>query len=197
MGISRTDESLLEVPLVREVLAAGAPRDRLTYKNLRTLADVSPAIEEVVGYTRYRIEGPVDSVTVEATITVVDRGGIALDLPLRTETNPVLRGTKHQVASDQELLVGRGRSDGRTIVIVPEIKDGVTTGITLLHVRFADHLSVASARGVLAGYRRRLAALRDAVTETEPTFRDDLLAEVPVVELLTSPVSLLADRWRS
>ena len=50
---------------------------------------------------------------------------------------------------------------------------------------------------MLAGYRRRLAALRDAVTETEPTFRDDLLAEVPVADLLTLPVSLLADRWRS
>ncbi|HEX4901382.1 MAG TPA: SIS domain-containing protein [Acidimicrobiales bacterium] len=199
VGISRTDESLLEVPLVREVLAAGAPRDRLTYKNLRTLADVSPAVEEVVGYTRYRIEGTVDAASAggEATITVVDRGGISLDLPLRTEHNPVLRGTKHQVAADQELLIGRGRSDGRTIVIVPEVKDGATTGITLLHVRFAEHLSVASARGVLAGYRRRLAALRDAVTETEPTFRDDLLAEVLVADLLTLPVSVLADRWRT
>lgn len=198
VGISRTDESLLEVPLVQEVLAAGAARDRLTYKNLRTLADVSPAVEEVVGFTRYRIEGTVDEGTgAGATITVVDRGGIARDLPLRTEQNPVLRGTKHQVATDQELLVGRGRSDGRTIVIVPEVKDGVATGITLLHVRFAEHLSAASARGVLSGYRRRLAALRDAVTETEPTFRDDLLAEVPVVDLLTLPVSVLADRWRS
>jgi len=198
VGISRTDESLLEVPLVREVIEAGAPRDRLTYKNLRTLADVSPAVAEVVGYTRYRIEGTVDASSGSgATITVVDRGGIARDLPLRTEQNPALRGTKHQVASDQELLVGRGRSDGRTIVIVPEVKDGVTTGITLLHVRFVDRLSAASARGVLAGYRRRLAALRDAVTETEPTFRDDLLAEVPVVDLLTLPVSVLADRWRT
>jgi glucosamine--fructose-6-phosphate aminotransferase (isomerizing) len=199
VGISRTDESLLEVALVQAVLAAGAPRDRLTYKNLRTLADVSPAVEEVVGYTRYRIEGTVDPTSVggDATITVVDRGGISLDLPLRTAANPVLRGTKHQVAADQELLIGRGRSDGRTIVIVPEVKDGATTGITLLHVRFVEHLSAASARGVLAGYRRRLAALRDAVTETEPTFRDDLLAEVPAVDLLTLPVSLLADRWRS
>jgi glutamine---fructose-6-phosphate transaminase (isomerizing) len=199
VGISRTDESLLEVALVQAVLSAGAPRDRLTYKNLRTLADVSPAVEEVVGYTRYRIEGTVDarSGSGGATITVVDRGGIARDLPLRTEQNPVLRGTKHQVAADQEVLVGRGRSDDRTIVIVPEVKDGVATGITLLHVHFAERLSVASARGVLAGYRRRLAALRDAVTETEPTFRDDLLAEVPVVDLLTLPVSLLADRWRS
>ena len=194
VGISRTDESLLDVALVAAVLEAGAPRDRLTYATLRTLADVSPAIDSVVGYTRYRIEGHVER---GATITVVDRAGIALDLPLRTESNPVLRGTKHQVASDQLVLVGKGRSDGRTIVIVPEVKDGATTGITLLHVRFVDRLSPAAARGVLSGYRRRLAALHDAVTETEPTFRDDLLGEIPIVDLLTQPVSVLADRWRS
>ncbi len=196
VGISRTDESLLDVPLVRAVLDAGAPRDRLTYTNLRALADVSPAVEEVVGFTRYRITGPVDQEG-GATITVVDRGGVALGLPLRTEANPVLRGTKHQVAEQQELVVGKGRSDGRTIVIVPEVKDGDTTGITLLHVRFADRIGVATARGVLAGYRRRLAALRDAVTETEPTFRDDLLGQVSVEDLLTLPVTVLADRWRT
>ena len=49
---------------------------------------------------------------------------------------------------------------------------------------------------VLQGYRNRYAALEDAVTETEPTFRDDLLADVPVVDLLTEPVNDLADRWR-
>jgi glutamine---fructose-6-phosphate transaminase (isomerizing) len=197
VGISRTDESLLEVALVKAVLEAGAPRDRLTYATLRTLADVSPAVEAVVGYTRYRIEGSVGGPADDATITVTDRAGIALDLPLRTEANPVLRGTKHQVAVDQMVLVGKGRSDGRTIVIVPEVKDGQTIGITLLHVAFVERLSAASARSVLSGYRGRLTALRDAVTETEPTFRDDLLAEVPVEELLTLPVSVLADRWRS
>lgn len=196
VGISRTDESLLEVALVRAVLDAGASRDRLTYATLRTLADVSPAIDAVVGHTRYRIEGDVDTDGM-ATITVVDRSGIALDLPLRTEANPVLRGTKHQVASEQMVLVGRGRSDGRSIVIVPEVKDNVTTGITLLHVRFVESMTASTARGVLAGYRRRLAALRDAVTETEPSFRDDLLAEIPVGDLLTQPVSTLADRWRT
>lgn len=196
VGISRTDESLLEVALVRSVLDAGASRDRLTYATLRTLADVSPAIESVVGHTRYRIEGNVEG-DGGATITVVDRSGIALDLPLRTEANPVLRGTKHQVAAEQLVLVGRGRSDGRSIVIVPEVKDNDTTGITLLHVQFVDALPASTARGVLAGYRRRLAAIRDAVTETEPSFRDDLLAEIPVVDLLTLPVSMLADRWRT
>ena len=64
-------------------------------------------------------------------------------------------------------------------MIVPEVKDGEATGITLLHVRFADRLPAATARGVLQGYRNRYAVLRDAVLETEPTFREDLLAEHP------------------
>ena len=196
VGISRTDETLLEVPLVREVVATGAPRDQLTYRTLRTLADLGPAVAEVVGYTRYRIEGRVGPEGT-ATATVVDRGGIARDLPSRTDRSPELRGTKHRVASEREVLVARGRRDGRTIVIVPEVKDGEATGLTLLHVRFADRLPVATARGVLQGYRNRYAALRDAVTETEPTFREDLLADIPVDVLLTEPINQLADRWRT
>ena len=50
---------------------------------------------------------------------------------------------------------------------------------------------------MLSGYRGRFAALKDAVTETEPIFREDLLGAVPVVDLLTEPVYVLADRWRS
>ena len=50
---------------------------------------------------------------------------------------------------------------------------------------------------MLQGYRNRYAALKDAVTETEPSFREDLLGEIPVVDLLTEPVHDLADRWRT
>jgi glucosamine--fructose-6-phosphate aminotransferase (isomerizing) len=196
VGISRSDETLLEVPLVREVVATGAPRDHLTYRTLRTLADISPSVAEVVGYTRYAIDGrPGEDGA--ATIAVVDRGGIARDLPSRTERSPELRGTKRRVATEREVLVARGRRDGRTLVIVPEVKDGQATGITLLHVRFADRLPVSTARGVLQGYRNRYAVLRDAVQETEPTFREDLLAGIPVDVLLTEPINQLADRWRA
>jgi glutamine---fructose-6-phosphate transaminase (isomerizing) len=199
VGISRSDETLLEVPLVRAVLDAGAPRDWLTYRTLRTLADISPAITAVVGFTRYRIEGRAGAEEAEgsATITVVDRGGIARDIASRTDRWPELRGTKRRVAHEREVLVGRGRGDSRPIVIVPEVKDGGATGITLLHVRFADRLPAPTVRGVLQGYRNRYAVLRDAVLETEPTFREDLLSEVPVDVLLTEPISQLADRWRA
>jgi glucosamine--fructose-6-phosphate aminotransferase (isomerizing) len=195
VGISRSDEGVVQVPLVAAALAAGAARDRLTYRALRTLAELDPAVAEVTGFTRYRVEG--DVAQHEATIVVVDRGGISRDLPLRTEANPSLRGTKHRVATEREVTVAVGRSDGRQVVLVPEVKGNQCTGITLLHVRFHEHLAPAVMRAVLEGYRGRYAALRDAVTETEPTLREDLLADLPVVDLLTAPVLVLAGRWKS
>ena len=195
VGISRSDETLLQPALVQAVLAAGTPRDRLTYKTLRTLADLDPAVAEVTGWIRYELDGdPGDG---EVPVVVVDRGGLALDIPSRIERAGVLRGTKRTVALERQVFVTRGREDGRTVVIVPETKDDRATGITLLHVRFNDHLSEGAARGALQGYRNRWAALRDAVLETEATFREDLLTTVPTVELLVAPLADLADHWRT
>jgi glucosamine--fructose-6-phosphate aminotransferase (isomerizing) len=194
VGISRSDETLLAVPLVQAVLAAGAPRDRLGYRTLRKLGALDPAVESVTGYTRYRIDG--DPLGDQGMIAVVDRGGIGRDLESRTERNPRLRGAKRRVAVERDVMAARGRADGRTLVFVPEVKGSDTTGITLLHVRFVERLPAAAARGVLEGYGR-YGALVDAVTETEPTFRDDLLASIDVVDLLTESIQRLADRWRS
>jgi len=197
VGISRSDETLLEVPLARAVLDAGAPRDRLSYASLRTLADLDPAVMEVMGHTRYRIEGLGEEESGTPTAVVVDRGGISLGIPSRTDKSPVLRGTKHQVAIEKRVFVARGRADGRAVVIVPELKDNITTGLTLLQVKFADSLTSAGARGVLQGYRNRFSALRNAVIETEQTFREDLLEHQDVSDLLTLPINDLADRWRT
>ncbi|HLM17900.1 MAG TPA: glucosamine-6-phosphate synthase, partial [Acidimicrobiia bacterium] len=191
--ISRSDEELLQVALAREVLAAGAARDALSYRALRTLVALDPAVEQVIGFTRYRIEG--DLAGDDATIHVVDRGGISVNLRSRTDDHPQLLGSKHRVATTREVWVVRGQRDGRTVVIVPEVKDNVTIGLTLLHARFVDHVSADVARTVLQGYQGRYGALRDAVTETMPTFDDSRLATFHLVDLLTVPVYDLADRW--
>ncbi len=194
VGISRSDETLLQVPLVQQVLATGVARDNLSYRTLRTLVALDTAVEGVTGWTRYRIEG--DAAGPDARIHIVDRGGIARDLISRTTTNPVLRGTKHRVATDRDVFVFRGRADGRTLIAVPEIKGNQTTGLALLHVRFVDRLPAETARRVLEGYRDRYQGLADQVTEVEEVMRDDVLATIPVDELLTQNVGILADRWR-
>jgi glucosamine--fructose-6-phosphate aminotransferase (isomerizing) len=196
VGISRNDEGVLDRPLVQALLTAGASRDRVTYRSLKILADLDPAVESVVGYTRYSVEGD-PAVEAGATIAVVDRGGLSRDVPSRVDVNSQLVGTKRRVAMEREVLVVRGRSDGRTVILVPEVKAGACTGITLLHVRFHDRLPVPVVRSVLQGYDRRYDRLVDWVSETERTFRDDLLADIPVAELLINPISEVADHWRS
>jgi len=195
VGISRSDEGVLDRALVQAVLGAGTGRDVLSYRTLKVLADLDPAVESVVGYTRYRIEG--DPEGRDATIAVVDRGGLSRELTSRVERNPALVGTKRRVAVQREVLVARGRGDGRTVVMIPEVKAGSTVGLMLLHVRFHDLLPAAVARTVLQGYDQRYDRLVDWVSETEGEFRDELLASVPVVDLLVLPISDVADRWRS
>ena len=195
VGISRADETLLDSMLVAAALEAGAPRDRLSYAALRTLAALDPAVAEVTGWSRYRIEGQVASASSpEITIWLTDRGGTALGIESRTVTNPQLRGSKHRAAYEREVTVARG-SDGRTVLHIPETKDGTTTGLTLLHCSFVERLRAPAMRAVLMGYRGRYGALADAVTETLPWFRDDLLSTLDVFDLLTRPVYVLAEHW--
>lgn len=59
---------------MKAVLVAGAARERLPYGVLKVLADLDPAVSQVVGFTRYRIEGdpasqipPLQSSTAEAS----------------------------------------------------------------------------------------------------------------------------------
>ena len=161
---------------------------------LRAPASPDPAVVEVLGSPRYRIDG--DASTPDATVHVIDSRGIAKTMRSRTGENPVLRGTKHLVANERLLMVAKGRSDDRTVVILPEVHNNRTIGLTLLHVRFHEHLDAQALRSVLGGYRNRYQALADAVTETEPTFDEELLAAMPVVDLLCDPIYSLADRWR-
>ncbi len=192
VGISRSDESLMTEALVRELLATGAPRDAVGYADLRALAALGPLVRAVHGYSRYVI----DEERGVQTIRQVASGGSATGLRSRTLQDPELRGTKHLVARERRILVATGRSDGRTVLFVPEVRNGRTTGITLLHVDLVELASGGDARCALEAYRNRYAALRDVVRETEPVFDDSLLATIPVLELLTAPVHELADSWR-
>jgi glucosamine--fructose-6-phosphate aminotransferase (isomerizing) len=187
VGISRSDEGVLDSVLVQAALTAGAGRDVLSYRSLKVLADLDPAVVEVTGFIRYRVEG--------GHIEVIDRGGIALDLQSRVERSNVLVGTKRRVADEREVLVAKGRSDQRTVVLIPEVKGGECTGITLLHLRFRDRVEAGVMRSVLQGYDRRYDRLVDWVTETEGSFDDARLGEVPVADLLIRPISEMADLW--
>ena len=193
VGISRSDEEIIQLPLVRELLQAGTPRDRVSYRNLRCLEALNNGVEDVTGYIRYSIDGDPD----DAQLHIVDRGGIAADFVSRVERDSKLRGSKHLVSSEQDVMITKGRNDARMIILVPEVKDKQTVGLTLLHVRLKKYVDEFIAKQILEGYQNRFVKLYDFVTETEPTFRSDLLSTIPLEDLLISPIADLAELWRS
>ncbi len=190
VGISRGDEALFNVPLVRAVLDTGTARENLAYKDMKTLQALDTAVEEVVGFTRYAIDGATNG----ARIRVVTQGGLSKGIPSRTSANATLRGTKNTVAMERVILVAVGRSDGRPIILVPLTSKDVAVGIALLHVRFREKLDPGTLRSVLTGYRNRYQLIRDAVAETNSEFKEEDLANIDVLSLLTQPVVILADQ---
>ena len=189
VGISRSDSDLLDNALVQAVMSRGAGRDVVSYRSLKVLAALDLAVADVTGATRYGIVGE--------SISVVDRDGVATTLSSRVDGDPALTGTKRYVAEQRDVLVARGRRDDRTVILVPETKAGVCTGLMLLHVNFRDHVSVDDARTFLQGYDNRYERLVDWVTETEGTFDEAKLAEVSVADLLILPISETANHWMS
>ena len=157
VGISRSDESLLGSRLVQAVLAAGAGRDRLSYRTLKALAELDPAVEDVTGFIRYAIEGDPESGEAQHLHRRPGRSGPRRGR-LGWSATPSSCGTKRRVASDKEVLVARGRADGRTVLIVPEVKGAHATGITLLHVPLRRSAGRGGGQERAAGLPRPLRA---------------------------------------
>ena len=135
VGISRSDETLLQVPLVQEVLAAGAARDRLSYKALRTLADLDPASRRSSATPATASTGGVDAPARPRSPWSSTGAASPATCQLRTDEQPACCGAPSTAwRTEREVTVAVGRSDGRTLVIVPEVKDNSRTGLTLLHV---------------------------------------------------------------
>ena len=193
VGISRSDENLLNISLVKRVLETGTSRDCISYETLKLLVSLDLAIDEVIGHTRYRISGLDGD---KPTLTILDRAGVSVGIQSRVERDLELRGTKHWVALNKKVLLTKGLRDERTILLIPEVKDGETTGINLLHISLHENLGIQEIRTVLNGYYNRYGAIQDAVRETEPSFRDDFLAEQSVDHLLIDSVDSVAERLR-
>ena len=188
MGISRSEDALWSVPLVAAVRASGAAPERLSYDTLSSLAGLDPAVAEVTGYIRYVIDGE--------RIEIADRSGVAAEIESRVGRDTTLRGTKRQVSRERRVLLTRGLRDGRLIVLVPEIKGGDTVGVVLLHVELHERLPATAAADVMRRYRDRYSRLRYAVTETESSFDEALLADIPTEDLLVGDLTAVAARWR-
>ena len=195
VGISRSDETLLQVPLVREVLATGTRARQ---------PDLPRAAHARCARRRGRVGHRMDALP--------DRGRSGTRAGDGARRRPRRHRARHPVAHRRQPGAARyeapgrdrARGHGRRAACRPAHADLRARGQGQRRRPASRSCTCASSTGsrptpprrVLEGYRDRYQAIADQVTEFEPVMRDDVLGRIGLVELLTEPVVRLADHWK-
>ena len=139
----------------------------------------------------------------DATIEIVDRGGLARERARRGSSATRSCAARSAASPcEREVLVARGRGDGRTVVLVPEVKGGARAPASRCCTCGShDRLPAADdPRACCRATDRRYDRLVDWVTETEPALpRRPARRRSPVVDLLLTDAespTLAPSRWR-
>ena len=100
-------------------------------------------------------------------------------------------GTKKTIVSTGRVYVGRGKSDGAPIVIIPLLGETyIIRNLILIHVDFNESLTTQGRKDVL-GYR--FDDIRNLINEYNLPWDDRYLESIPMATLLGEPVEVIAE----
>ena len=192
VGTSRKEQPLQGIifNLLRELRFS--PK-AIVSKDILAISRMQPAMAAIRGYTLYDInnldmEGnPGDA----STISIAERGGISTRMKSRAEDSRILMGTKKTIVSTGRVYVGRGKSDGAPIVIIPLLGETyIIRNLILIHVDFNESLTTQGRKDVL-GYR--FDDIRNLINEYNLPWDDRYLESIPMATLLGEPVEVIAE----
>ncbi|MGV8058627.1 MAG: SIS domain-containing protein [Smithellaceae bacterium] len=166
----------------------------LTYKNVLTIRRIQPAILAVRGYTIYEIDNlDAEGNPAENTLVAVrKKGGVAISMASRTETASPLMGTKRTIVSTGHVYIGRGKSDGAAIALLPLLgENNFISSLLLIHIDYNELLSLPEKKKAL-GYRYN--DIRNLVNEYNVDWDDNYLEKIQISDLLSEPIEEIARR---
>lgn len=96
---------------------------QITHKNVLVIKNLQEIISSVVGGFLYQISGlsVLGEVTNSTKINLVNKTGRLVDENSRVETDSRLKGTKNIIVREGNVYIGKGRKDGKNIMVVPVI----------------------------------------------------------------------------
>ena len=166
-------------------------------RNVIVMRNIQGVIDHVKGSILYRIDGlglfgdPTD----QTTITILKKTGILAELPSRVEKDSVLKGTKRIIVRQGNVYIGKGRKDGRSIVVIPATSEDPTDGsriryLLLLNIGFKETIPLGTKIKALGG---KYEHMKNIVYENSVSWSDTYLDEVPVDDLFGRSAEKLAE----
>lgn len=189
VGTSRGDSDVVDNALTAALAEAGGDPEAAGYSVLVAVGAYSTVVSRVDGATRYVLSWPAEG---PPTLCVVNKTGVARELVSRAENGAELSGSKRLAVRSRLPRLVRGRSDGRLVLMVPELAGTRVSALTLLHVALQETVDAEHLVAVLGLAGGRLEEIRAAVTETAPFFDPAVLAALPVETVLLAPVDEVA-----
>jgi glucosamine--fructose-6-phosphate aminotransferase (isomerizing) len=197
VGTSRISDRL--EGLLFDTLAGHDVRaSQLTARNVNVLKYLQAVVAGITGSSYYRIEGlnllgePTDQTTIE----VLRKGGTLKDIPSRVETDNRLQGTKHIIVRQGNVYIGKGRKDGRSILVIPILsaspsKPNMIEYLLLLHITFREGVALEAKVRALGG---KYEHLKNIVQETGASWDDLWLDKVAIEDLFGLSAEKVAER---
>lgn len=197
VGTSRMREKIDGV-LFEALFAKNFNISNLTNKNIIVLKNLQGIIRQIKGGTLYHVEGlnVLGEPTEETTISVIGKEGSSAGIPSRIETDHQLKGTKRIIVREGNVYIGKGRKDGRSILIIPVIS---VSGASLNMIRYLYLLEIVFKEGVplsdkikaLGGKYERI---KNIVQENSTPWEDPYLDRLAMDELFGNSAEKIGEK---
>ncbi len=171
--------------------------NNLTYRNILAINRIQQAIEAIRGYVVYNISGldkqgnPSD----DSTIVIQKKDGTAAQMKSRADQPTELMGTKRTIVSTGHIYIGKGKSDGASILVLPLLgENNFVNNLLLIHINYNERLALSEKRNVL-GYRYN--DIRNLINEYNLPWQDEYLESISLESLFSEPVEAIAGQIQS
>ncbi|MBA3027998.1 MAG: SIS domain-containing protein [Desulfobacteraceae bacterium] len=159
----------------------------LTNANVMVLKNLQEIVQAIEGSILYKIGGLnlLGEPTEKTTIRVLKKSGILAKLPSRAESETELRGTKRIIVRQGNVYIGKGRKDGRSIIVIPLIstdpqQPNWIEHMLLLNISFRQDVTTDTKIKALGG---KYEHIKSIVQENSLAWENHYLDFVPIEEL--------------
>ncbi len=197
VGTSRISEKVDGI--LFDVLAEfGVSLSQVTNSNIVVMKNLQGIVERINGAIFYAIDDVnlLGEPTDETTINILKKTGILEPIPSRVETDTRLKGTKRIIVRQGNVYIGKGRKDGRSILVIPVIsasaeKPNIIENLLLLNIGFKKEIPLPVKTKALGG---KYEHIKSIIQENSVPWEDSHLDLVPMEDLFGLSAEKVSER---